>query len=50
MGLFVRHEFDRVIDGLVVANGNYQRDGLGNRFGVDDWVGFHEHPWNQLDG
>ena len=32
MGLFVRHEFDRVIDGLVVANGNYRRDGLGNRF------------------
>jgi len=44
LGLFVRYEFDRVINRLVVANRDHQREWLGNRFGLGHgfWICFRQ--------
>ena len=50
MGLFVRHEFDAVVD----ANRDGQRERLGNGFGLSHWFWLSfRHPfrinnWRQL--
>lgn len=42
MGLFVRHEFDAVVD----ANRDGQRERLGNGFGLSHWFWLSfEHPF-----